>query len=1055
MNEAKISGPIAWMARNSVAANLLMLFLVIGGIMTAFIIKQEIFPQFDVDIIMVAVPYPGTSPEEVEEGIILAVEEAIRDLEGIKRIQSLASEGMANIFIRLLSNADRTKVLSDVKNSIDSIRSFPEGAERPSISLLEHKIDVISIVLYGALDEHNLHDLAEQIREDLLQLPEISAVTLTGARSQEISIEIPQESLRMYNLTLEDVARKIRSASVDYSAGGVKAGGGEILLRVKERREVGKEFGDVPIVSSPDGTAVRLADIATVVDGFADTDEAAYFNGQRSIMIKVSSEGEQTPLEVAAVVKNYLSDLRTRLPPTISVTTFDDYSEIYADRMNLLLRNGLIGLVLVLMLLGLLLNIRLAFWVTMGIPISFLGALLFLPFFDVTINMISLFAFIMGLGIVVDDAIIVGENIFTHRKNMGFIKAAIFGARQVSVPVTFAILTNIIAFLPLLFVEGTIGKVFRVIPIVVCLAFFMSLIEAMFILPAHLAHTRQDDGKVKKGLSGLQNRISIGLERKIQTVYRPLLEHALHSRYLTLTLGLGLLIIVLGYVISGRMEFSFSPKAEADIVAVGLELPFGSPVEQTERIQAQLVREAQRILAAFGGEANYEGIFTHIGKTDIREDVDTGLIEGGHAASIRVILAPIDERNFSGEQFSSRWREAMGEIPGIESITFKVLEHGPPAGRPIDIQLIHRDTRLLEEAAVELGQELKNFKAAQDIDDGFAPGKPQLDFRVKPEAYSLGITPAVIGSQVRSRFYGAEALRLQRGRHEVKVMVRLPEKDRRTELSIEEMLIRSPQGGEVPLGEAATVSRGRAYTSIKRNDCHRVLNVTADVQPPSQKSSILAALQKEVMPRFQEKYPDLTYSLEGEHRETGESMNSLVKNYIIALIAIFVMLGVIFKSYIQPLIVMVSIPFGIIGAVIGHLIMGYNLSVISMLGITALSGVVLNDSLILIDYANRKRREGLAAREAIVAAGVRRFRPIILTTLTTFFGLAPMIFETSFQARILVPMAISLGYGILFATMIILLLVPSIYLIFEDIRKLLRLADSEGVVPERVSSTLA
>lgn len=1041
MLETQSRGAIAWMAKNSVAANLLMLFLLIGGLLTTFTIKQEIFPEFDVDIINITVPYPGTNPEEVENGVILAIEEAVRDIDGVKRISSLANEGVGNVFVYLLSNADRNKVLQDVKNAVDSLHNLPEEAETPLISLLEHQINVLSIIFYGDQDIHVLNNLGEKVRTELLQTPQINTVSLSGIPSQEISVEISQDMLRNYNLTLEDVARKIKATSLDFSAGGVKSKGGELLLRVKERRNKGRDFANIPIITTPDGTEILLRDIASIKDTFADTDDAAYFNGHRAILLKVASKGEHTPLEVSAAVKKYLKELKSKLPNGISVTTFDDFSQLYSDRMSLLLRNGSLGLILVLVLLGLFLDVKLAFWVTMGIPVSFLGALLCLPFFGVSINMISLFSFIMALGIVVDDAIVVGENIYTHRegKTEGKtrLQAAIDGVKQVSVPVVFAVLTNIVAFIPLLYVEGVIGKVFKVIPIVVCLAFTWSLIEALFILPAHLAHSKKkkaNPNNEKSFTTRINESVANGLQYFIQNYYYPLLEKSLRKRYLTVAIGLGFLIIVVGYIKSGRMEFSFSPKAEADIVIVALELPYGSPVSQTVKIQKRLVKSAQKILNKFGGHSVYKGIYTHIGTTEADDRVETGIVQGGHAASIKVLLEPSDQRSFSGDQFSAAWRKSMGDIPGVESIYFKTLEMGPPAGKPIDIQISYSDEKIMEKIAAELADELKKFSGTKDVNDGYAPGKPQLDFIIKPDAYSLGLTPAAIGRQVRSRFYGAEALRLQRGRHEVKVMVRLPEKERQTEQSIEKLLIHTPGGGEIPLGEAATVIRGRAYITIKRKDGVRVLHVTSDVNPPSAKGPIILALEQKILPAFKKKYPDLSWSLEGEQRETKDSMKSLGKNFIIALIAIFVMLGVIFRSYIQPLIVMISIPFGIVGAVIGHLIMGYNLSVVSMLGITALSGVVLNDSLILIDYANEHHRKGMPAHQAIVQAALRRFRPILLTTLTTFFGLTPMIFETSFQAKILVPMAISLGYGILFATFIILLIVPSLYLILIDFK---------------------
>lgn len=1040
MNEQTDKGSISWMARNPVAANLLMLLLMIGGLRAAFHIQQEVFPRFEIDVIMITVPYPGASPEEVERGIVVAVEEAVQDLDGIKHITSTASEGKAIIVLELMSSIKSGKALQDVKNAVDRVTTLPDDTERPLVSLMIRKRAVITLVLFGNQNMRVLRNLAEKVRDDLLRKPMITSVELTGSPPLEISIEISQDTLRKYNLTLDEVAARIRTAAMDYSAGGVKATRGEILLRLKERRDYGMEFKDIPIVSAPDGSEVKLGDIATIIDGFADTDEAAYFNGKPAVMLQVAREGDQTPLEVATAVKDHVRKLNQELPEGVSVDTFDDRSEIYEDRMDLLIRNAFIGLFLVLTLLGVFLNVRLAFWVTLGIPISFLGVFLFLPYTDSSINMISLFAFIMALGIVVDDAIVVGENIYTlRRQGLTPIQAAIEGTKQVSVPVIFAILTNIVAFLPLMYVEGTIGKIFRVIPIVVCIAFIISLIEALYILPAHLGHSVS---KSETGLLGRlgkrQEKVSLWLEGFINNYYRPLLNASLNNRYLTVSIGAAVLIVVFGFISSGRMPIIFFPKAETDVVTVGLELPYGSPVEETIRIQNELVAAAQRVLARKGDNLA-EGIFSHIGSSTREGSSAQTSVSGGHAAYIRVFLVPMDERDFSGEDFASEWREEAGEFPGVEAIYFQVRQIGPHGGSAIDVELSHRDPGILEMAAVELADYLRTEASTRDVDDGFTLGKPQLDFRIKPVAFSLGLTPADIGRQVRSRFYGAEALRLQRNRDEVKVMVRLPVEERRSEMSISGLLIQTPGGGELPFEEAAEVIRGRAFTKITRSDGRRTINVTSDIVPIAAKNLVLGNLIGEdgkggKVKELMEKYPGLTYAMSGRQRSLGESMESLKRNFILAMIVIFVMLGVVFKSYVQPLIIMISIPFGIVGAVIGHMIMGFHLSVISMMGITALSGVVLNDSLLLIDFANRLRLKGASSREAIFEAGARRFRPIMLTTMTTFGGLAPMIFETSVQARFLTPMAISLGFGIVFATLIILLLVPSFYMIVEDIK---------------------
>ncbi len=1054
MTLSEQKGSIAWMAKNPVAANLLMIFLMVGGILTSFTVKQEVFPPFEVDTIYVSVPYLGASPEEVENGLLLAMEESVRDIEGIKQINSTAREGSALMFVDLLSGTNGNKALQDVKNAIDRITNWPEEAERPTISLIVARMSVITIVIYGDLDDKTLRSLAEKARDELLDLPDITNVSLSGVRPLEISIEIPKETLRKYGLTLSGVARMVRAASVDYSAGGVKARSGEILLRVKERKDYGRQYADIPIVSRVDGTAVRLGEIANIKDGFEETDESAFYNGKPAVMIEVTREGDQTPIEVAEAVLNYLeNDLGPNLPAGVSYATFDNRADHYRDRVDLLLRNAAIGLALVLVLLGMFLNLRLAFWVTLGIPLSFLGAILFMPSWDVSINMVSLFAFIMALGIVVDDAIVIGENIYTlRRQGMNRIEAAIVGARELAVPVTFAVLTNIVAFLPLMFVEGVMGKIFKVVPAVVCTVFMLSLVEALYILPAHMGHSKKAENGNSEGkglearFSRFQGRISRGLLAFVDKYYRPLLVKSLGKRYVTIAAGIAIITTVIGYIAGGHIPLTFMPKAEADMISVGLELPFGSSVEETKKVQERLVAAAERVLERHGGKKIYDGIFTHIGISRFH-DVGT-FKEGGHAANIRIFLKPSDQRSVTGERLSQEWREEMGEIPGVEKIFFQVVELGPPVGSPVDIQLSHRDHYILEAASAELAEGIEKYSATADIDDGFAPGKPQLDFKIKPVAYSLGLTPSEIGAQVRGAFYGAEAMRLQRGRDEVKVMVRLPEAERKKELSIENLVIRTPAGTEAPLAEVANVQRGRAYTEITRLNGRRTLNVTAEVVPITEKGNVLDSIMKTDLARLMEKYPGLSYTLGGEQQETDDSMKSLMRNFIIAMIAIFVMLGVEFRSYIQPVIIMVSIPFGIVGAVVGHIIMGFNLTMVSMLGMTALAGVVLNDSLVLIDYANTLRRSGMGTMDSIVEAAVRRFRPILLTTLTTFFGLMPMILEKSFQARILVPMAISMGFGILFSTAIILLLVPSLYISLEDVKNLFGIKNIEEAIKE-------
>lgn len=1034
-------GAISWMARNPVAANLLMVVLLVGGFIIQRQIKQEVFPEFDMDTVQVSVAYPGASPEEVETGILLAIEESVRGEDGVKRVTSSAFEGSGVLRVELMLGTDPNKAQQDIKSSIDRITTFPRDSERPTVSLLSNRREVISFFVYGDQEEQLLRNIAERAREQLVRHKDITLAELAGIRPLEISIEIAQPTLRNLGLTLDDVARIVSSSAVELPGGGVKTSSGEVLLRVAERRDLGEEFADIPVFVRADGAFVRLGEVADIIDGYADTDQATLFNGKPAVQVVVYRVGDEGPLEVAAAVKEYLAALRAELPEGVHLGLWQDSSEIYRQRINLLLRNAALGLTLVLLILGLFLELRLAFWVTMGIPISFLGSFLLIPAMDVSLNMISLFAFIISLGIVVDDAIVVGENIFEHRqRGMPFVPAAIMGARQIAVPVTFAILTNVVAFGPLFFVPGVMGKLFRVIPSVVVAVFLVSLLEALFILPAHLAHQRPP---ATKGIGAFihrrQQRFSRLLIRFIDTGYRPLLRLSLRNRYVTICVAAAVLAVTVGYIAGGRIPFSFMPKVDSDIVVAAAELPFGTPVERTLLVQDRLLETARRVLQRHGGDDITRGILARAGSPPqggMGPFAPGAGLTGGHLTNVQVFMVPSDERPVSAPEFARQWRELAGDIPEVESLVFTSTA-GPTAGSSIDIELSHSEPSLLEEAALRLAGMLRSFKGVRDIDKGFAKGKPQLDFTVRPEARSLGLTATEVGRQVRASFHGVEALRQQRGREELKVMVRLPERDRKSEYQVEELVLRTPRGGEILLPAAVDFKRGRAYTEIRRANGRRVLNVTADIEEESANAGVvLTDLQGEGLPELMRTYPGLSYSLEGERKEQMESLGSLGAGFLMAQIVIFALLAIPFRSYIQPLIIMAAIPFGVVGALIGHVVMGYGLSVISLMGIIALSGVVVNDSLILVHSANLSHRGGLTPFESIAGAGVRRFRPIILTSLTTFFGLAPMIFETSLQARFLIPMAISLGFGILFTTFIVLLIVPSLFLITEDIRRL-------------------
>jgi multidrug efflux pump subunit AcrB len=1030
-------GSIAWMAGHSVTANLLMLALVVGGLIVSFRTTKEFFPEMDLDRVRISVSYPGASPEEVEEGIILPIEEALQSLDGIDEIISNANEGSGSVNAEVVSGQDIQQLYADIKNEIDRIRTFPDEAEEPKVSVSSYRRDVLDLVIYGSHSEWTMREAAELIRDRILQSSDVTQVELVGVRDYEVTIEVDRQALREYRLTLGAIASRVRNAAVDLPGGGVKTSGGEILVRVTEKRDWAEEFESIPIVTHTDGSRVYLGDIAKVIDGFQETDRYARYgrvvqdaNGeatidlQRALKIDVYRVGDQTPGKVAAAVAEAVEELKLTLPEGVHVGILNSKAKMFEQRAELLLRNAFFGLVLVFCVLGLFLEARLAFWVMLGIPISFLGAFLIMPFFGATINMISMFAFIITLGIVVDDAIVVGENIYSwHQKGLPFYEAAIVGTREVAMPVTFSVLTNIVAFMPLLFVPGMMGKFFASIPIVVIAVFAVSLIESLYILPAHLSHQKDIKRSGFGGLlHGFQQRFSHWFAHLVRDLYGPLLGKFLGNRYLVVAVGVAVLLMTIGYVQSGRIRIIQIERPDSDYAYASARLPIGAPVEETEVVAKMMGEAARKTIIENGGIQQAEGVFLNLGNG------------GSHQFNMRVYLKDPEVRPVSTATFTSKWRANMGSVAGVDSVNFQADRGGPGGGQKgLTIQLSHRDISTLDAAGEQVAGALQNFAQIKDVDDGVQLGKIQFDFTVKPEAQALGLDARSIAQQIRHSFYGAEALRQLRGRNEVKTMVRLPESQRTSEFDIENLVLLSPQGGEVPILDAVDIERGRAFTVIERNNGRRVIEVTAETVNDGDVGPIMNDLEATVMPALMQDFPGLSWKFEGRQADMAESMQTLVIGLLMALFCIFALLAIPFNNYYQPLVIMCCIPFGIVGAVIGHVIMGYNLSLMSLFGVVALSGVVVNDSLVLIDFANRHQRDaGASPAVAVQQAGIARFRAILLTTLTTFGGLAPMILETSRQARFMIPMAISLGFGIIFATIIVLVLVPCFYLILED-----------------------
>ncbi|MHC4290646.1 MAG: efflux RND transporter permease subunit [Planctomycetota bacterium] len=1068
-SEIEKKGVLAWFAQNHVAANLLMLLIIVGGIISVSTNIVEMFPQMSVDIITIQVPYLGATPSESEEGVCLRVEEAVAGLDGVKRLRSVGMEGMGFVMIEIEDFADNSVVLDDVKAAVDRIITFPKETEEPIIKEETIRNHVITMVLYGDVSERTLKELAEQMRDELTAMPSISQVDVTGGRRYEISIEVSEENLRRYGLSFSDVSAAVRNASLDLPGGSVKTTGGEILIRTKGQRYRGADFEKIVVLTHPNGTTVHLSDIATVIDGFEDSDMASYFDGKLSVQLQVYRVGTQNLLDLVATVKQYIEENRASLPAGVSVGTWFDRSEMLEARLELLKRNALFGLVLVFIVLALFLDLRLAFWTTMGIPISFMGAFWMMPYLGTSINMMSLFAFILALGIVVDDAIVVGENIFEYRqRGMKPIEAAIKGAREMCAPVTMAVLTTIFAFMPLLYIYGIFGKFIRVIPMVVIPVLAFSLIEALLILPAHLSGGRPVASKREHlgPVGRIQRWVRVHLETFVEKRFAPFVQLAVRWRYVTIACAFLVLCVAIGYFGGGFIKFSLLPKVESDNVWASLSMPMGTSVDQTRKVVAQIEDAAMRIeerveterrennnhsiwkkLTSKVGSGNedepLQPMFVHI-STNIGEQPFTRGDGGGpptpsdsgsHAAEINIQLLEGQYRggDYSSEKIASMWREEVGQVPGVSSLTFtSSLFHG---GSAIYVEMSHRNFDVLLAAVEDLKKTLVEYNGVYDISDTFEAGKLELKLSLKDTGRTLGLTWEDLARQVRQGFYGDEVQRVQRGRDDIRVMVRYPESERTSLADIENMRIRLKDGTEVPFKEVATANLGRGYAAINRTDRRRVVSVTADVdQSVTTGNEVVADLKQKVLGPLRDKYPGLTYDFEGEQRDQRDVAKSLGTSAVIALMAIFGLLAVQFRSYTQPAIIMSAIPFGLVGAMVGHVVMGFDLSILSVFGIVALTGIVVNDSLIMIDLINRERGEGIALKQVIWDSVTRRFRPILLTTLTTFCGLMPMMMEKSLQARFLIPMAVSLAFGVLFATVITLILVPALYMILEDFK---------------------
>ncbi|WP_376691214.1 efflux RND transporter permease subunit [Wenzhouxiangella sp. EGI_FJ10409] len=1020
---------IAWFAHNSVAANLLMLCLLLGGLVTAFTITKEIQPRIETNYVTVSVPYRGGTPRDVEQGVLIKIEEAIQDLEGIREMVSTGREGSGSVQIEVHPDYDVLEVLDEIKTRVDSISTFPAETERPVYQRNTWTQEVIWVSVFGDVDERTLKEAARDIRDEITALPDISRAELVGTRAYEIGIEVREETLRAYDLTLAEVAQAIRQSSLDLPGGRIETAGGDVLVRTIGQAYVGRDFEDIVVRSNPDGSRVLVRDIATIRDGFVEGDRYARHNGQPATAIRVLSAGEQNALAVSEAVRDYVAEKQDELPAGLSVDWWADISYYLKGRMEMMGKNLVAGAILVFLILALFLRLKLAFWVMVGLLIAFLGALWMLPAVGVTINLISLFGFLVVLGIVVDDAIVMGESAYTEIREMGHsVDNVVNGVYKVAIPATFGVLTTIAAFLPILMISGISGQFFAAIGWVVVLCLFMSLVESKLILPAHLAHMRvkKHEPDTTNRFIRFQRSFSDNMFKFVDRFYLPSLGVLLRNRYLSLAAFVSILILSLGLIVSGAMRVVFFPDFAGDFMQVDLEMNEGTP--------------------AYVTHANMDYLAETLAATDDELQQKHGLEEGivrtvfawsgsDTSGGMLVELARQEDSPVTINELERAWREAAGQIPGARGLRIGNAGGGPGGGGPdLSFQLVGNDLDQLEAAAAELERRVTAYEGTYDVRNSFEGGLRELQLEIMPGAEALGLSQQDLARQVRQAFFGEEVQRIQRGQDDVRVMVRYPREQRTSEGYLEAMRIRTPDGSEVPFGAVADVEVGSSPSVIRRFDRQRSISVTGRVDKEvAEPGRITSELRETHLPEILAGYPSVSYRVAGATRSQQEVRRDLLMGTGFALFLIYALIAVPLRSYLQPLLIMSVIPFGMVGAVAGHWLLGIPISMLSFFGIVALAGVVVNDSLILVDFVNRHRRAGESRIDAAIKAARSRFRPIILTSATTFLGLAPIVFfETSLQAQIVIPMATSLAFGILFATVITLGLIPILYLIGDD-----------------------
>ncbi|MDT8398528.1 MAG: efflux RND transporter permease subunit [Pseudomonadales bacterium] len=1021
-------GLIAWFAGNHVASNLLMTVIVLTGIYSVFTITKKATPDIDLPLIQISMAYPGAAPSDVENGIVIQIEEAVEDVDGITKISSVANEGSAQVTLEVDESYDINEVLNDVKVKVDSILTFPLDAEPPIVRRTIVRNDSIRLEVYGDIGEASQKELAQSIRDELLGLEGITSVTLAGERPYEISIEVSEDTLLKYDLTLDQIAQQIRMSSLDLPAGSLKTEGGEVLVRTQALAYNYQDFDKIILKTTTDGAILSLGDIATIIDGFEDTENYARFDGEPTISINVQTTGNQNMLKVTETVRDYVEQKKQVLPEGINLDVWQDASFYLQDRLDLMQRNLLMGAVLVFIILALFLEIKLAFWVILGIPITFLGAFALMPTVGIDLNMLSLFGFIMVLGIVVDDAIIIGESAHSSVSLYGHsLDSVVHGARRVAIPATFGVLTTIAAFIPLLMISGFAAAFTASIGWVVILCLVFSLVESKLILPSHLVHMGKKSSN--SFFDRLQRTCNRGLDHFVKKYYVPFNTLCIENRYTTLAAFVGILIITVGIMAGGIVRVVFLPEIPSDFIVVNVDMVEGSPEAQTRATMARL----EEAIQALDGRFEFEDAESGEISTTV---VDHFLVIGSGAASgsARIELDKDVPNQIEASLMTEFMRNYVGNMPGLKSLIFSTGQRF--GGSAISFQLVGDNSSELTAAATELETKLHSYNGLINIKNEAVSSKSEIRLQLKPRGDVLGFTLNDLSTQVRNAFYGSQAQRLQRGNDEVKVMVRYPERNRTSIGDVEDMFIRTPiEGDLVPFTSVADFGMAQGYARINRVEGMRSVGVSADIiASVVEPDKVVSELKNVFFPELFQRYPSVSFRADGGTAEQSSIISDMARGMMFALFGIYALLAIPLRSYLQPLIIMAVIPFGVIGAVMGHLFVGMPVNFMSILGIIALSGVVVNDSIIVIDFINRAHADGVPLKQAVVEAGAARFRPILLTSLTTFFGLVPILLETSMQAQFVIPMATSLGFGIVFATVITLLLIPSLYVILEELK---------------------